>query len=298
MPGAESPTDVGGVILGYRFAAIPEWVLYHPELSGDDVRVFGVLARYGSDSRPSLKTIAGVIGKSRDTAKRCVHKLAEVGALSIEVRFSEGVQLPNRYHLAGDGPLADPGGEGTGAPGRGTGAPGGRGTGAPGVGAPVHPKREQYNESNNSKKEIPPTPHHDSDADHDTVSPPLAPTCVVDEDRKPEEDPDFLDFWSTYPRKEGKPKARQAFRAARKRASRDEILSGLRAWLPYWRSRESQFTPHASTWLNRDGWDDRPPNAGQAPRYMNGARMQDPVPRDRPMRSRVINGVRMQDGVW
>jgi len=130
------------VLLGYKFAAIPEWVLYHPDLTGDDVRVFGVLARYGNDIRPSQKTIAEKIGKSPDTVKRSLHRLVDAGAVRVEHRTEGDAPLPNRYHLAGDDPLAPSGG---------TDARRGGGTDAPRVGAEMHHEREQVNESKDNE---------------------------------------------------------------------------------------------------------------------------------------------------
>ena len=79
------------VILGYKFAAIPEsGSVYHPKLTGDDVRVFGVLARYGADIRPAQGTIASQIGKSADTVKRSLHRLVTVGAVYVEPRQRTG----------------------------------------------------------------------------------------------------------------------------------------------------------------------------------------------------------------
>jgi hypothetical protein len=73
----------------------------------------------------------------------------------------------------------------------------------------------------------------------------------------------FDDFWNRYPRKVGKPKAQAAYRSARKRATRDEILTGLDRHLPAWRRLDRMGNgdkiPHPTTWLNRDGWGDDPP---------------------------------------
>ena len=124
-----SALDAMSVVLGYRFAAIPEWVLYHTELTGDDVRLFGVLARYGNDVHPSRATVASAIGKSTDTVDRCLSRLVDAGAVIVEKRFQGETQLPNRYHLAGDEPFAA----------------GGR-MDAEGVAAPVRHEREQDNE--------------------------------------------------------------------------------------------------------------------------------------------------------
>lgn len=67
----------------------------------------------------------------------------------------------------------------------------------------------------------------------------------------------FEEFWSAYPRHEGKRKALEAWRNARRRATATEILEGARRYAQD-PNRRPQFTAHPSTWLNRDGWTDEP----------------------------------------
>jgi len=137
----EKPDLDVSVLLGYKFAAIPEWVLYHPDLTAEDVRVFGVLARYGNDIRPSRQTIADAIRKSPDTVDRCISRLRKVGAIMVERRYEGDTRLPNRYYLAGDTPAA---GSRTVAatPSR---------TDAATPAAPLRQEREQDNESKNNE---------------------------------------------------------------------------------------------------------------------------------------------------
>lgn len=68
----------------------------------------------------------------------------------------------------------------------------------------------------------------------------------------------FADFWAAYPRKIGKAKAQKAFVAAMKKATIDEISSGLNSQLPALSTKEQKFIPHASTWLNAERWNDEP----------------------------------------
>lgn len=91
----------------YRFARTPEWVLFHPDLNGTDVRVFGALDRFdGRDCIPAVPTVAERLGVSRDTVERAIRSLEAVGAVRREQRFTdEGRQTSNRYILAGDEPL-------------------------------------------------------------------------------------------------------------------------------------------------------------------------------------------------
>ena len=75
----------------------------------------------------------------------------------------------------------------------------------------------------------------------------------------------FAEFWTIYPRKVGKPKARAAFERAVRHAEVDAILAGARRYASD-PNRDPEFTAHPTTWLNRDGWEDDPlPARGQDP---------------------------------
>lgn len=93
-----------GARLGYRFAAIPEWVLYHHDLEPIDVRVFGVLCRLAHfRSDPSLEELGAKIGASKSTVHRSIARLHAVGALAIETQQrAAGGHDRHVYHLAGD----------------------------------------------------------------------------------------------------------------------------------------------------------------------------------------------------
>lgn len=68
---------------------------------------------------------------------------------------------------------------------------------------------------------------------------------------------DFSFFWTIYPRHVGKPVALKAYIKARKKASADELLEALReVKSKEWRSKELQYIPYASTWLNQERWND------------------------------------------
>lgn len=74
-----------------------------------------------------------------------------------------------------------------------------------------------------------------------------------------ERDPDrFEEFWTTYPRKVGKQKAKAKYAAATKRATQDDIIDGAHQLATDPNLPESQFIPHPTTWLERNGWEDEP----------------------------------------
>jgi len=68
-------------------------------------------------------------------------------------------------------------------------------------------------------------------------------------------DDDFETFWSDYPRKIGKGKARSSYETARKKASHDEIMRGVFI-SPRLKGDDPQYLPHAATWLNQESWTD------------------------------------------
>ncbi|QDK01178.1 replication initiation protein [Mycobacterium phage Purky] len=80
---------------------------------------------------------------------------------------------------------------------------------------------------------------------------------------------EFEQWWTHYPRKVGKGAAFKAFRAARKRASLDELIAGAQRYAAD-PNREEQFTKYPEGWLRRDGWLDealpaRTPTPGTQP---------------------------------
>lgn len=67
---------------------------------------------------------------------------------------------------------------------------------------------------------------------------------------------DFNEFWSLYPRRVSKRTAQKAWDKETKQTAPEIILAGLRRQLPHLASRDVQFIPHASTWLNQGRWED------------------------------------------
>jgi hypothetical protein len=82
-------------------------------------------------------------------------------------------------------------------------------------------------------------------------------------------DPTFEEFWALWPkgRRQGRRSAEKAWTHAIKRASCSEILDGARRHATDPNLPPLRYIPHASTWLNRDGWNDDP-----YPPYTNGTK--------------------------
>lgn len=68
----------------------------------------------------------------------------------------------------------------------------------------------------------------------------------------------FEEFWKTYPRKVGKQKAIAKYKAATNRATPEEIIDGAQRLANDPNLPEQLYIPHATTWLERNGWEDEP----------------------------------------
>jgi len=67
----------------------------------------------------------------------------------------------------------------------------------------------------------------------------------------------FEEFWSAYPRKVGKGKARSSWVKAVRSASPEVIIEAVRQ--THW-SSDPEYVPHPATWLNGERWlDEKPP---------------------------------------
>jgi hypothetical protein len=74
---------------------------------------------------------------------------------------------------------------------------------------------------------------------------------------------DFAEWWLLYPRKDDRKPASRAYRTARRKASAEALLDGLRAHLPAYQARvaagDRAFVPLGATWLNKERWLNEPP---------------------------------------
>lgn len=95
----------------------------------------------------------------------------------------------------------------------------------------------------------------------------------------------FDDFWSYYPRKVGKGAARKAYTKALKLTTHDDIMFGLSEQMPSMQSKETQFIPHASTWLNSERWNDEPEEPTSPAGQKQGGNSRFDEARDRALRS-------------
>ena len=70
----------------------------------------------------------------------------------------------------------------------------------------------------------------------------------------PSEADEFEEWWSLYPRKQGKGQARTAYAKARRTTSAHTLLASLRDQIPEYQRRGPKYTPMPTTWLNGEQW--------------------------------------------
>ena len=82
------------------FAVVPEWVLFHKELSDQAVRLYGVLRRYAdqeqSEAWPSIPTLAKRMHRSDRSVQRAMKELITYDAIVL-VREPDNARSTNTY---------------------------------------------------------------------------------------------------------------------------------------------------------------------------------------------------------
>jgi len=165
---------------------------------------------------PSNARMMQDTGLTKNTITAAFKELEARGLLRIQHRSIEGVSLSNMYHLNLGAVVADSDqGEGSGNDRGGSRSVQGVGQQMTGGGSADDPK---------------------------PIIEPIKESISA-----------FDDFWKRYPRKTAKEGARKAWVAATKKASVDEIMTGLTR---YTFSADAQFIPHPATWLNQHRWAD------------------------------------------
>ena len=219
------------------WAMVPQDLLYDAALSANAVRIYGCLARHGSDPAncyPSHARIAGLLGMSERSIARPLAELAEAGWVTKVKRppLPDGTRRPDAYHVH-----LEP---------RST----ARSTAQSSAEPPRNPARNHRAESRGEREPVKESQEiqRDARAAQDVLQ------LVVEEPEIPEP---FDAFWELYPRKVAKPKAERAWR---KVTDDGAVMAGLACWNAYWKSRDDpRFVPYPATWLNDERWNDDPP---------------------------------------
>lgn len=224
----------------HRFTVLPEHLIRDDRVSDRAMRLWCLLDRYaGADGQafPSRARLCVDLGGiSPSSLDRAMTDLCKAGWLHKQRRYEGG---PNDYTVLVV-PAEDVPTEAI------------RGVSSPVTTPPpvatddVTPASRVTTPltTGDEEKEASTKDHQRSDADGSLRSPTSEPSqSSIDEE--------FERWYGEYPRKVGRGQALRAYKAARKKASAEELLQGLLRALPgLLNVRERQFIPHPSTWLN------------------------------------------------
>lgn len=238
----------------FRFATVPEAVLYDEAISAQAMRLYAVLVRHtdrNAEAWPRLSTLATLLHTSRDSIKRWLGELTRRGWVTCTARTrSNGSQTTNRYtvHAVRRG---------------GAGLPPHPSAGLhPLPGANLHRPDPESVDPEPEGTTDPPTPH----GQQALAVAPASPPAVAAPARPPRGGMDLTwqAFWDAYPRKAGKIAARKAWdQALRRGVDPAVIVAGARRYRAD-PNREDQYTAHPASWLNAGRWEDDPEPARQA----------------------------------
>lgn len=227
-----------------RFEMAPHWVMRHEKITGNALRLYLQLRSYAGSKEiawPSKKTLAKDLKVSTPTVEACLIILRDIGCIEITARFhADGRQTSNLYRVLWDEPsekIFD-----------------------------GHPRNLGGDHLDNLDGD------HQTFLDGDHLKNmgtnlylneprPIEPRLIEPIHDKPRErskfDIAFDEFWSAYPRRSGKIKAKDAFRKVLKECDPETIIAGARAFADD-PNRQEEFTPHPATWLNQGRWEDDP----------------------------------------
>lgn len=226
----------------YRFAPIPEALVFDPALSGNAVRVYAILARHGMDPGscyPSHRRIGELSGLSQRSIPRLLTDLAEAGWVTIIHRFTpSGDPDSNAYQVHVDAQVC-------------AGSTQESGEGYTRESAPKESNlKEELRDGLFTGEQEPQEPPRDQ------------PSSSSEQALKPERAA-FEDWYEIYPRKVGRPGALRAWktRVEKTRVEPNDVIAGLLWWRIKWAEDKTprDFMPYPATWLNDERWKDAMP---------------------------------------
>lgn len=225
-----------------KFEMVPHWVLFNTDLSHVAIRLYLVLRQHANaedECFPGRKRLSTLLGVSVPTVDRARADLVDAGAICERPRYTDDHgSSSNMYHVHWHpGACGKPSG-GVNNPDRGGFADEEGGVTNHAQGGVTKPAYELIPSSNLD---------------------PLTQTLVRDERvTKPVgDDPSFILFWQTYPRKTAKGHARRAWQKAVRQTPAADIIAGAVRYRDD-PNREPEYTALPATWLNGERWLDEP----------------------------------------
>lgn len=249
-----------------RFAIIPHALFANG--SAREIAVYGALALHADENGqcwPSAGRLAELAGISVPTVHKALDRLVELGAVTRVVRRRpDGGQTSNLYVLHAWG-LARRAQEREHEQPEHESASRSESVSVSGEGDPskdslggvernlIPPSKDSLDELYSYELDPVNNPMHTS-PDGDSVLIPDPPKPDTPKPRRYSDE--FEQWWKCYPVKRGKPRAYEAFKKARKRASLETLTQGAIDYAGWVKANPDRSPKWAQGWLNDDRWED------------------------------------------
>lgn len=193
---------------------------------------------------PGQKRLARMVGGSERTVRRALSELEELGLIEREERRAkDGYRTSDRYVLKTKKKL-------TGHIGRKS-----KRTESPRTISPTSPDTDITLTGQSDRALSEPPENHQKESPDDLF-----------ELEQPLEGDRFEEFWTVWPRKDGKKAAAESWVKALKKINQHALIMAATAYSTSPYRPERKFVPFASTWLNQERWSDGPPVAPERSR--------------------------------
>ncbi len=211
-----------------------------PRLTGNQFKVAHMLTLYFHNSKtgdcfPSYQQLADMSGTSRPTAVATIKKLQELAVIKVD-GSNGGWNKRNTYHLIAE------------------------------VAKSLIEEKvgQQNNNGRTADRRVQQVDHNVPSAEHERSA---SRTAYNNEgnnegnkkNSNAEMQSDFEEWWELYPRPVGHGEALAAYKKARKKASKDELLDGLKRAQVQFAGTEVRYIPYPKNWLAGERWLDEKP---------------------------------------
>lgn len=225
------------------FTVLPNCTLRDNRLSLKTRAILAIMFSLPEDWDYTAAGLSAICGAGRDAVRSALRELEEYGYLTRVQRHDASGHFGRNEYIVTDEPASEADAPMTGFP----------ATAEPSAGepSPDEPMTENPTQQN---KDCTNTPYSPPQGDVDWAL--------------------FEQFWSAYPRKQNKERARRAWKKLRPdmalcQAMSDALERDKRS--EQWRKNNGEFIPHPSSWLNGRRWEDEgPPGTEDRPGPLRG----------------------------
>lgn len=251
------------------FTVLPNRTLRDNRLSLKTRAILAIMFSLPEDWDYTAAGLSAICGAGRDAVRSALRELEEYGYLTRVQRHDASGHFSRNEYIVTDEPASE-----TDAPMTGFPATAEPSAGEPSPGEPMTENPTQQNKDCTNTPYSPPDRAMPPSRGHARSDPAQPLDGAVAGSTGDVDWALFEQFWSAYPRKQNKERARRAWKKLRPnmalcQAMSDALERDKRS--EQWRKNNGEFIPHPSSWLNGRRWEDEgPPGTEDRPGPLRG----------------------------